>query len=142
MMASGIVDSRKMTANRLQNFVLFFPFIISDKGTSIKRELQRHEEIDRERDIVRDGTEFQHHIQRIINLAKLRGCGFFGLIERNEIEDIGDIDIALELVDIDGDQDDVVVGKCLEEGDFRDQVGGMLAALFLDVVEGGDQEAD
>lgn len=116
--------------------------MISDRGTSIERELQRHEEIDRERDIVGNGTELQHHIQRVINLAKLCRRGFLGLIERNEIENIGDIDIALELVDIDGDQDDVVVGKCLEEGDFRDQVGGMLAALFLDVVEGGDQEAD
>lgn len=87
----------------------FSSLSIITKTTRIKRKLQRNEQINRERYIIRNRTQLQNHIQSIINLTKLSIRRFIGLVEGNQVKHILDIDIALKLVYVHSDQNDVVV---------------------------------
>ena len=110
--------------------------------TRIEWEFQGDEQVNGESNIIGDRAEFENHVKAIVDLAKLSVGRLIRLIESNQIKDILDIDITLELVNVHCDQDHVVVRKGLKKGNFADETGRMLAALFLQVVQSWDQQAD
>lgn len=104
--------------------------------------LEGDEQVGGEGDIVGNGHEFEYDVDGEIDLTELSFGGLIRTIENKHMEYLADFDDVLESVDIGCDQDDVVVGECLQQGDDSDEGTRMLPAFATWEVEDGEKQAD
>lgn len=104
--------------------------------------LERDEEVGGEGHVIAHRQQLQQDVDGEVDLAEVGLAGLLHPEEHQEVEDAADVDQVLELVDVEPDQDHVVVGQGLQQRDDGDQLGRVLAALTLDVVQGRQQQAD
>lgn len=105
-------------------------------------ELEGDEEVGRKADVVGDGEELEEDVEGEVDGAEVGFGGLVLLEEHQEVEDALDFEELLELVDVDGDEDHVVVGQRLQHRDHRDQCHRVLPAFAPHVVERRHQQAD
>lgn len=104
--------------------------------------LEGDQQVGREGDVVCDGHQLKDYVDGEVDFAELALGWFAQPVEHEHVENPVDVDEVLELVDVDSNQYDVVVGQGLQQRDDGDESTRVFSALPAHVVQQGKQNTD
>lgn len=103
---------------------------------------QRDKQIGWEADIIGNRHKLQYNVDGIVDLTELRFRWLASAIEHKKVKNLINLDKMLKLVNIDCNKYHIIVAQSLQQRDDRNQRTRMLGALFADVVQTWEEEAD